>query len=100
VEEIIAMHPSVSDVAVAGISDPARGEMVKAWVVLAAGKTLTAAEVRAHCREHLTVYKVPRQVEFCSDFPKSAVGKVLRRKLVEMDSANPGDPRDRPGILN
>ena len=100
VEEVIAMHPSVSAVAVAGIPDPARGEMVKAWVVLEAGKTLTAAEVRAHCREHLTVYKVPRRVEFCADFPKSAVGKVLRRKLVEMDSANPGDPRDRPGISN
>jgi long-chain acyl-CoA synthetase len=85
VEEVITSHPSVSDAAVAGIRDPTRGEIVKAWVVLAEGESLSAAQVRAHCREHLTSYKVPRQVEFLEDLPKSAVGKVLRRKLAEME---------------
>lgn len=96
VEEVIAMHPDVSDAAVAGIPDSARGEMVKAWVVTLPGKTLTPSAVRAHCREHLAQHKVPRRVEFCSALPKSAVGKVLRRKLVEMDqdgvTSAPGAP--------
>lgn len=89
VEEVISTLPSVSEVAVAGIPDPARGETVAAWVVLEAGQSLTSAEVRAHCREHLTGYKVPRKVVFRSDLPKSTVGKVLRRKLVEMDQTRP-----------
>jgi len=91
VEEVISTLPSVSDVAVAGIPDPARGETVAAWVVLEAGKSLTSAEVRAHCREHLTGYKVPRKVVFCSELPKSTIGKVLRRKLVDTDQARRGE---------
>jgi long-chain acyl-CoA synthetase len=87
VEEVIATLPTVSEVAVAGIPDPARGETVKAWVVPSAGERLTAAQVRAHCREHLAAYKVPRKVEFCTGLPKSTVGKVLRRELIGADSA-------------
>ncbi len=94
VEEVIATLPSVSDVAVAGIPDASRGETVKAWIVPAAGISLTAAEVRAHCRERLAGYKVPRKVEFCTDLPKSTVGKVLRRKLVDTDSERVAQRQD------
>jgi long-chain acyl-CoA synthetase len=85
VEEVIAKHPSVSEVGVAGIPDPLRGEAVKAWVVLKEGHSLSASELRAFCREDLASYKVPRRVVFCDELPKSAVGKVLRRKLVDLD---------------
>ncbi len=81
VEEIIASHPAVAEVGVAGVPDPRQGEAVKAWVVLQPGQTLTAEELRAWCKQQLAAYKVPRYVEFCSDLPKSAVGKVLRREL-------------------
>jgi long-chain acyl-CoA synthetase len=80
VEEVVATHPSVADVGVAGVKD-ARGEAVKAWVVLRPGATATADEIRAWCKERLAPFKVPSQVEFRPDLPKSLVGKVLRRAL-------------------
>ena len=82
VEEVLAGHPAVAEVGVAGIPDPLRGEAVKAWVVLRDGQTATSAELRAHCRKTLSGYKVPRRIEFRDTLPKSAVGKVLRRELV------------------
>ncbi len=83
VEEIIASHPAVAEVGVAGVPDARQGEAVKAWVVLQPGQPLTAEELRAWCKQQLAAYKVPRYVEFCSELPKSAVGKVLRRELRE-----------------
>lgn len=87
VEEAVATHPAVSEVGVRGIPDALRGEVVKAWVVLRPGETISEAQLRAYCREHLAPYKVPRQVEFCESLPKSAIGKVLRRKLGENEPA-------------
>jgi long-chain acyl-CoA synthetase len=81
VEEVIASHPAVKEVGVAGIPDPRTTEAVKAWVVLEEGATLTSDDLRAYCKEHLAGYKVPRQIEFRSELPKSAVGKILRREL-------------------
>jgi long-chain acyl-CoA synthetase len=81
VEEVIASHPAVEEVGVAGIPDKLRGEAVKAWVVLREGQQVTPAEIRAYCRKNLTGYKVPRFVEFRDSLPKSLVGKVLRREL-------------------
>jgi long-chain acyl-CoA synthetase len=80
-EEVVAAHPAVADVGVAGVRD-ARGEAVKAWVVLRPGASATSDEIRAWCKERLAPFKVPSQVEFRSDLPKSMVGKVLRRALV------------------
>ena len=85
VEEIIASHPSVAEVGVAGVPDEYQGEAVKAWVVLKEGHKATAQEIRRHCRERLVGYKVPKYVEFRSTLPKTMVGKVLRRKLVSGD---------------
>jgi len=81
VEEILATHPAVAEVGVAGVVDPARGELVKAWVVLRIGEHATEQELRAHCKEQLAPYKVPTRIEFRSELPKTMVGKVLRRAL-------------------
>jgi len=82
VEEVIATHPAVAEVSVAGVPDAQQGEAVKAWIVLHPGQQVTQDEIRAYCRQHLTGYKVPRQVEFREGLPKTMVGKVLRRALV------------------
>ena len=83
VEETIARHPAVAEVGVIGISDPYQGEAVKAFVVLREGQTATAEEIRDFCKVTLVGYKVPKQVEFRTSLPKSAVGKVLRRELAK-----------------
>jgi len=83
IEEVLAAHPAVMEVSVAGVPDPTKGEVPRAWVVLKAGQTATEDELRAYCRERLAPYKVPAKVEFRSDLPKTMVGKVLRRVLVE-----------------
>ena len=81
VEEVIARHPAVAEVGVAGVPDERTTEAVKAWVVLRPGHTATAEEIKAFCRQYLAAYKVPKHVEFRTALPKSAVGKVLRREL-------------------
>jgi len=85
VEEEIAKNPKVLDVGVAGIPDAYRGETVKAWVVVRPGETLTEEEVKAWCKERMAVFKVPTQVEFRAELPKTTVGKILRRELVRQD---------------
>ncbi len=82
VEEIIAFHPAVFEVGVAGVPDAYQGEAVKAWVVLREGHQLSAEELQEHCRKDLAAYKVPKHVEFTTSLPKSTIGKVLRRTLV------------------
>ncbi len=82
VEEAISAHPKVLEVGVGGIPDPQRGETVKAWIVVKPGETLTEAELKAFCKEHLAPYKVPTHYEFRSELPKTTVGKILRRELV------------------
>lgn len=85
VEEVLFMHPSVLEAAVAGIPDPYRGETVKAFVVLKPNAEVTTKEIRDFCKANLAPYKVPTQVEFIAELPKTQVGKVLRRVLVEME---------------
>ncbi len=81
IEEVLATHPAVAEVGVAGVPDEVKGEMVQAWVVLRANQTATEAELRAFCREQLAPYKVPSRIEFRAELPKTMVGKVLRRAL-------------------
>jgi long-chain acyl-CoA synthetase len=82
VEEVISSYPKVLEVGVAGVIDAYRGETVKAWVVLKPGQTATEEEIRDFCKKNMAPFKVPTQVEFRSELPKTTVGKVLRRELV------------------
>jgi long-chain acyl-CoA synthetase len=81
VEEVLATHPAVAEVGVAGIADRVRGEAVKAWVVLREGAEVTDQELRSFCRDRLAPYKSPSHIEFRTELPKTMVGKVLRRAL-------------------
>jgi len=92
VEEVIASHPAVNEVGVGGIHDDAQGEAVKAWIVLRPGQQVTADEIRAYCRKKLVGYKVPKQIEFTDSLPKTLVGKVLRRALVEKEKSRLNKP--------
>ena len=83
VEEVLYLHPKVREAAVIGIADAFLGEHVKAFVVPHAGQAASAEEIIAFCREHLVVYKVPKQIEFRDSLPKTLIGKVLRRVLLE-----------------
>ena len=87
IEEVIAMHPAVAEVGVAGIPDPTKGEVVKAWVVLRAGQTVSEADLRTFSREKLAPYKVPAKIEFRAELPKTMIGKVLRRELRDSERA-------------
>ncbi len=82
VEEAVAMHEGVSDVAAIGVADENSGEAVKIFVVRK-DPNLSAEELIAHCRKQLTGYKVPKHVEFRADLPRTNVGKILRRALKE-----------------
>ena len=85
VEEVLSLHPQVLEAAVIGVPDAFRGECVKAFVVLRAGASCTAAEILDFCREHLVSYKVPTHLEFRDSLPKTLIGKVLRRVLIEQE---------------
>lgn len=86
VEEVIASHPAVLDVSVAGVRSQDQAEVVKAWIVLRGGAQATPEEIIAYCREKLAGYKVPKLIEFRDSLPKTMVGKVLRRNLVADES--------------
>ena len=81
VEEVLMQHPAVSEACVVGVPHEIWGEAVKALVVLRPGETVTEAELTRFVGERLADYKKPKSVEFISDLPKNAYGKVPRREL-------------------
>lgn len=82
-------HPGIRECVAVGIPDERTGEAIKLYVSLH-DATLDSAGIIAHCREHLTGYKIPRQVEIRDDLPKSTVGKLLRRVLRDEARAQAG----------
>jgi len=83
IEDVVAGHPKVLEVGAIGVEDAKSGELVKVLVVRK-DDSLTVDELRAHCKQELTGYKVPRYVEFVEELPKTNVGKILRRELRTM----------------
>jgi len=83
VDEILYKHPAVLEAAAVGVPHPSKGEVVKAFVVLRPGATATAQEIVDHCRANLAPFKVPVEVVFRESLPKTLIGKVLRRVLVD-----------------
>ena len=90
VDEILFAHPKIKEACAIGVPDSYSGERIKAFVVLKDGEEASDEEIIEYCRERMTRYKVPKYVEFCDELPKSAVGKILRRQLREMDKAKQG----------
>ncbi|MFQ5784567.1 MAG: long-chain fatty acid--CoA ligase [Alphaproteobacteria bacterium] len=82
VEEAIYLHPGVAEAAACGVPDRHRGEIVKAFVTLREGESLTAAQLRAYLRDKLAPFELPREIEFRDAIPKTLMGKPNRRELV------------------
>ncbi len=85
IDEVLFEHPKILEACAIGVPDSYRGETVKAFVVLKEGEQLTSTEVINYCKEKLAKYKVPTQVEFIKELPKSGVGKILRKELRAME---------------
>lgn len=83
IEEVLYEHPAVQEVVAAGVPDGYRGETVKAYIVLKEGKNVTEKELDEFARKYLAAYKVPKIYEFRTELPKTAVGKILRRHLID-----------------
>ncbi|MCT8585675.1 long-chain-fatty-acid--CoA ligase FadD [Glaesserella parasuis] len=86
IEDVVALHPKVNEVVVVGIPSEVSGESIKVFVTKK-DESLTREELRNHCRQHLTGYKIPREIEFRDELPKSNIGKILRRVLRDEEVA-------------
>jgi long-chain acyl-CoA synthetase len=86
-DDVLMGHPKILEACTIGLPHEYRGETVKAFIVAKEGQQLTEDEVVAYCKENLAAYKVPKIFEFIDELPKSAVGKILRRKLKDMEMA-------------
>jgi long-chain acyl-CoA synthetase len=84
IENVLMTHPAVMEVAVIGLSDDVWGEKVKAVVALKEGQQATDKELMDFCKDKLAGYKRPRSVDFLKELPKSATGKILRRKVRDL----------------
>ncbi len=93
IDKVLSEHPAVLECAVAGVphSEKQGQEMLKAWVVLRPGHTVTPEELVAHCAKSLARYEIPTRFEFIEALPKTAVGKTLRRELVKAEIEKLGD---------
>ena len=83
IEEVLARHPAVREVAVIGVPDEQWGEAIKAVVSLVAGLNATEEELVAYCKSNIASYKKPKSVDFVAEIPKNNYGKIMKRKLRE-----------------
>jgi len=92
IEKALMEHPAVLEAGVAGIPHPEKAgqEAIKAWVVLKPGQSASEEALVAHCKQYLTEYELPRRFAFVEALPKSAVGKILRREMIEQEMAERG----------
>ncbi len=97
VDEVLYAHPAVLEAAAVGVPHPSKGEVVKAFVVLRPGAKATAHELMDHCRANLAPYKVPVDIVFRAELPKTRIGKVLRRQLAAEEPGIPNLPLPRAG---
>ncbi len=91
IDELIYQHPKVREGICVGLPDPYKGERIKVYIVLKEGETATEEELIAYFRENLVDYKVPSEIEFRTELPKSAIGKILRRALKEEELRKLGE---------
>ncbi|MCF8043227.1 MAG: long-chain fatty acid--CoA ligase [Desulfarculaceae bacterium] len=87
IDEVLHQHPAVAEAVAVGLPHPTKGEFIKAFVVLKKGQAATPEEIRAFCKQNLSAYMVPKEVEIRGELPKSMIGKVLRRSLREEEEA-------------
>lgn len=85
IDEILFQHPKILVACTIGVPDAYRGEAPKAFVVIKPGEQLTKEEIIAYCKEKLSPYKVPKDIEFIDSLPKSAIGKILRKEVRELE---------------
>jgi long-chain acyl-CoA synthetase len=85
IDNVLFDHPKILEACAVGVPDEYRGETLKAFIVTKEGETLSEEEVLAYCRETLAPYKIPKNIEFVTELPKSVVGKVLRRELRDQE---------------
>ena len=86
-DNVLFDHPKILEACTIGIPDAYRGETVKAFIVPKKGETLTEKDVIAYCKKNMAAYKIPKKFEFVEELPKSAVGKILRRELRDLELA-------------
>ena len=87
IDEVLHQHPAVAEAVAVGLPHPAKGEFIKAYVVLKRGQEATPDQIMDFCRQNLSAYMVPKEVEIRAELPKSMIGKVLRRSLREEEEA-------------
>jgi long-chain acyl-CoA synthetase len=91
-DDVLMGHPKILEACTVGIPHKYRGETVKAFIVPKQGEALSEEDVIAYCKKNLAAYKVPKIIEFIDELPKSAVGKILRRKLKDIEMDKIGKP--------
>ena len=96
VEEVIHLHPAVEEVAVCGVPDRHRGEIVKAFVKLGDGEELTAGDLRVFLKDKLAPFQMPRKIEFRDSLPKTLIGKISKKDLIAEDAAGQLAPAPAP----
>ncbi|MCH7935616.1 MAG: long-chain fatty acid--CoA ligase [Proteobacteria bacterium] len=96
VEEAVHLHPAVDEVAVCGVADPHRGEIVKAFVKLKQGEEVSAAELRAFLKDKLAPFQMPRRIEFRETLPMTLIGKISKKDLLAEEAAAPKETKTVP----